>query len=120
MQRFVPLVGITIAITLAATAMLALATTEYFKLREERRLIEVRHTALVQTIVEAAQGLAVDDVSSAIAVRFGAKDVRAVPLMMVSNPPKVELTFILDGVRHSTTYLPRLPVAKPRRVGEGQ
>jgi len=120
MGRSVPLVGIAIAITLAATVMLVLATIEYLKLRDEHRLIQIRHTAIVQAIVETAQGLAVDDVPSAVAVRFGAKDVRAVPLMMVSDPPKVELTFILDGVRHSTTYTPRLPVAKPRRVGEGQ
>lgn len=115
MRRLTPWAGV----ALMVPAMYGLFWIDCTALREER-ILQARHAAIIEAIVEAAKDLAITDVSSAIEVRFGAKDVHVAPPLMLSDPPKLELAFTLDGVRHSVTYTPTYPKVRAMKVLDGQ
>lgn len=115
MHRLTPWAGV----ALMVSTMFGLFWSDYTALREER-ITQARHAAIIEAIVEAAKDLAITDVSSAIEVRFGAKDVHVAPPLMLSDPPKLALAFTLNGVRHSVTYTPNYPKVRAMKVPEGQ
>lgn len=61
-----------------------------------------KHYARIQAIIRMAEER--PEISQREWTRIGAKDVVAVPMWQVSDPPKATLSFTLDETRYTTSF----------------
>jgi len=69
------------------------------------------HYAKIEKILAAAERVPAFEWGKHLPAAVGASDVMALPLWMVSDPPKLKLEFTLDDTRYSATVIGRLPGA---------
>jgi hypothetical protein len=78
-----------------------------------------RHFGIVTRILEVAREVRPVEVPRTITVRYEASDVLFLPLVNVSDPPKMKLAFTLESVRYEAVVVPNfapatiLPAARP-------
>ena len=74
------------------------------------------HYAKIERILAAAERVPAFELPGYLPMAVGAKDVFAVPLLMVSYPPKTKLAFTLDETRYDATVVVRFPPAELKPI----